>query len=343
MKAQRQMSATMSFRCFSTGLLILVAALAVSPAREARADGCKRDGQQCVTNMSCCSRDCFMPAPRPGKPKPLFGACCTPTTCAAHFPRCGTIPDGDCGDTLTCGCPTGQTCFSGSCCTPTTCSAQGATCGSISDGCGGMLNCGTCTAPQTCGGGGMANVCGCTPTTCTAQGATCGSIPDGCGAMLDCGPCPTTTTTSSTTTTTMPACPSNAPVCGGQCLCECNFGCEFCIGEQLGRVCPSGSTCENDASGGSNCVVAPAQCDANFVGQAFCGGSSPSGCCLCSVTAEGSPACIELPADTGCGAPNCPSQTAGDQCTASSQCPTGSVCTHAGICTYLICAPTCSN
>ena len=42
------------------------------------------------------------------------------------------------------------------------------------------------------------------------------------------------------------------------------------------------------------------------------------------------------------GAPVCPSQTQGDQCTASSQCPTGSSCTHAH-CTFQVCAPTCSN
>jgi len=107
------------FGRFSLLLVALLALLGAWP-RSVRADGCKRDGQQCVTNMSCCSRDCFNPAPRPGKPRPLFGTCCTPTSCTAQFPKCGMIPDGDCGDMLTCGCPAGQTCSAGVCVTTTT-------------------------------------------------------------------------------------------------------------------------------------------------------------------------------------------------------------------------------
>src|SRR6266849_7843611 len=96
--------------------LVLLGSSTMAP-RPARANGCKPDGQRCQTNISCCSRDCMKPASPPGKAKPLFGTCCTPSSCAG---KCGTIPNGDCGDTLNCG--------------------------------------NTCTGFDTCGGGGTPNV-----------------------------------------------------------------------------------------------------------------------------------------------------------------------------------------
>jgi hypothetical protein len=163
-------------------------------------------------------------------------------------------------------------------------------------------------------------------------------------------PCPatsTTTTTSTTTiTTTTAPCPSNALLCSGQCLCQTNgcpvspVNCANCSG--FLRVCPSGSTCENTPFTGSNCVVPPAHCTAALAGTTLCGGSSPSDCCLCGLTVEGTPGCFASRA-AGCPAgPSCPSATQGNQCTASSQCPTGSFCTHAG-CAFQVCAPTCTN
>src|SRR5437016_13230061 len=84
-------------------LLALGGALLVVTPRPAGANGCKPDGQRCQTNISCCSRNCMKPASPPGKAKPLFGTCCTPTTCTKQGATCGMIPDGDCGDTLNCG------------------------------------------------------------------------------------------------------------------------------------------------------------------------------------------------------------------------------------------------
>src|SRR5438093_2290232 len=191
------------FRPFPLLLVALTALLGVWP-RDVRADGgCKPDGQRCQTNISCCSRNCMKPASPPGKAKPLFGTCCTPTTCRAGV-DCGTIPDGNC---------TGFT-----------------------------LNCGnTCTGFNTCGGGGVSNQCGCTPNCANKNcgdngcGGSCGScsmsicdttvgmcvscIPDGdqgcfppamgtdccsgvCGAG---GVCETTTTTTTTTQATTTA------------------------------------------------------------------------------------------------------------------------------------------
>src|SRR5438477_9547654 len=197
-------------------LLALGGALLVVTPRPAGANGCKPDGQRCQTNISCCSRNCMKPASPPGKAKPLFGTCCTPTTCRAGV-DCGTIPDGDC---------TGFT-----------------------------LNCGnTCTGFNTCGGGGVSNQCGCTPNCANKNcgdngcGGSCGScsmsicdttvgmcvgcIPNGdqgclgvneecCSGVCNGNVCVSTTTTSTTTsstattttastststTTTLPAC-----------------------------------------------------------------------------------------------------------------------------------------
>ena len=115
------MSDTKSFCPFSlaTPILVLVAALLVGTPRDARADGgCKPDGRQCATNMSCCSRQCVKPTSQHGKA--LFGVCGTTTTTTTSTttttmgctPNC--LPNNNCGD----------------------------------DGCGG--SCGTCTAPATC-------------------------------------------------------------------------------------------------------------------------------------------------------------------------------------------------
>jgi hypothetical protein len=110
------------FRLGPVVLLALIAALAVW-AREVRADGgCKPDGKQCTQDVSCCGRNCMKPAPPPGKARPLFGTCCTPTTTCPNGDNCGTVPDG----------------------------------------CGGTVGCGTCTPPDICGGGGVSNQCGCT-------------------------------------------------------------------------------------------------------------------------------------------------------------------------------------
>ena len=110
---------------------------------------------------------------------------------AAQGANCGTIPDGDCGDTLNCG-----TCDASACLT-----------------CGASNTCvSACTSEQVCSQG----TC-CTPATC---GASCGTIADGCGGTLDCGPCPTTTTTTAATTTTLPVCGE----AGATLACTCGDG-----------------------------------------------------------------------------------------------------------------------
>ena len=60
------------------------------------------------------------------------------------------------------------------CCTPGTC--QAGQCGEVPDGCGGTLSC-DCPSGQSCGGGGTPNVCGCTPTCadkCPGEPDCCG-------------------------------------------------------------------------------------------------------------------------------------------------------------------------
>src|SRR6266478_3636256 len=234
--------------------------------RQAGANGCKPDGQRCQTNISCCSRNCMKPVSPPGKAKPLFGTCCTPTTCRAGV-DCGTIPDGDC---------TGFT-----------------------------LNCGnTCTGFNTCGGGGVSNQCGCTPNCANKNcgdngcGGSCGScamsvcdttvgmcvtcIPDGdqgCGNGFACcsgvcgagGVCQsttttTTTTTASTTTTTIckttadctdSDCGPTADGCGGTIQCPCQDCVITCVnggGAEAG-FCESPADCAAVcATFGSPCV-----------------------------------------------------------------------------------------
>src|SRR5262249_33612673 len=96
---------------------------------DARANGCKPDGQRCATDISCCSRNCMKPTTPPGKARPMFGVCGTPTTTTTTSTTATTTT---------------------TMCTPTTCTAEGADCGSISDGCGGTLDCGTCPTDQAC-------------------------------------------------------------------------------------------------------------------------------------------------------------------------------------------------
>src|ERR1041385_8807082 len=92
-------------------LVIVATAFVFGVPRGARAAR-KPDGQRSSTNVSCCSDDCKMPTIQRGKK--VFGFCCTPTTCSAQGANCGTIPDGDCGDTLPCGtCPKQQSCGGG--------------------------------------------------------------------------------------------------------------------------------------------------------------------------------------------------------------------------------------
>jgi hypothetical protein len=220
--------------------LALLAALTMGP-RVARADGgCKRDGQQCATNMSCCSRNCMKPMTAPSR-RPLFGMCCTRTTCAAQGATCGAIRDGDCGDMLTCG-----TCDASACLT-----------------CGASHTCvSACTSGQVCFQSGC-----CTPATCGAQ--DCGMLSDGCGGTLDCGACPTTTTTtatsSTTTTTTLPACDPNA---GATISCTCGDGHTAC-------AVPGNIDCTGPAP---SCASKQADCSAFC---APFGGAGPCGTTPC--------------------------------------------------------------
>ena len=96
---------------FATAALFLALGLVfvLSPAREARSDHnpvCKPgqvqrpDGSQCKSGYDCCSRICIR---EKVFPRPLYGTCCTPTTCSAAGAICGTIPNGNCPNTLDCG------------------------------------------------------------------------------------------------------------------------------------------------------------------------------------------------------------------------------------------------
>src|SRR6266576_625483 len=206
--------------------------------RQAGANGCKPDGQRCQTNISCCSRNCMKPASPPGKAKPLFGTCCTPTTCRAGV-DCGTIPDGDC---------TGFT-----------------------------LNCGnTCTGFNTCGGGGVSNQCGCTPNCANKNGddgcgGSCGScsmsicdttvgmcvgcIPDGdqgcLGINEECcsGVCNGNVCVSTTTTTTATSSTTTTTIIGSDCVCTCNDGTVVSVG-----CYPAGCDCVTGCSCGASCI-----------------------------------------------------------------------------------------
>ena len=164
----------------------------------------------------------------------------------------------------------------------------------------------------------------------------------GCAVMGDESAIESAADTCVNSIVTVTSCPG--PVCNGQCMCGCPAGidCATCASfPYLGHFCPSGTRCESmPVAGGSGCVVPPAQCTAALAAQfVTCGGGSPSGCCVCSQTAEGV-ACMVAGSTLCSGSPDCPIS---DQCTASSQCPTGSACGHAGGCTFQVCGPTCSN
>ena len=147
-------------------LLALVAStvLVLSTARATRADGCKPDGQRCATNVSCCSRTCMKPATPPGKAKPLFGVCGTPTsttsptatttttTTATTLPSCsGTNVN------FLCHCTNGAPCSAFTCTMfPTTCEGARSQCvGGLCPTNGGPGDCSTapcfdCTTGQQC-------------------------------------------------------------------------------------------------------------------------------------------------------------------------------------------------
>jgi hypothetical protein len=103
--------------------------------------------------------------------------------------QCGAFPNG-CGGTLSCNCPSGQTCNTAAnpnvCCTPSTCPAAGigSPCGTISNNCGGTIPCG-------CPGGAGNENFTCTAGTCQCVKDTCrgrtGPQPDRCGGTLQCG------------------------------------------------------------------------------------------------------------------------------------------------------------
>src|SRR5262249_15123005 len=110
-------------------VLAVIATLVLST--DARANGCKPDGQRCATNISCCSGQCMKPTTPPGKAKPLFGVCGTPTTTTTTTTTSTTTT---------------------TMCTPASCTDDD--CGQTSDGCGGTLDCPcntTCTV--TCNNG----------------------------------------------------------------------------------------------------------------------------------------------------------------------------------------------
>jgi hypothetical protein len=231
--------------------LVASAALVVSTARDARADGCKPNGNQCATSVSCCSRNCAKPIVR--KAKALFGLCC----------------------------PTGEGIVGGQCSCVPNCTNK--TCGD--DGCGG--SCGTCDA-SACSTCGASNTCvsACTTgqvcfqsTCCTTAtcGASCGMISDGCGGTLDCGACPTTTTTtatSSTTTTTEPTCANGGIACGSPCGGACGGTCATAGSGCETTHCDTGPVCIVEATESGQCAE-DADCP---TGQA-CGSIGLGGAC----------------------------------------------------------------
>jgi hypothetical protein len=245
-----------------TALLALVASTMLLVGTDARAGGCKANGQVCSTDISCCSRDCAKPIAKKSSRPAMFGLCCPSgsnalcgangTTCvnlktdpnncgscgnACDASQCQTCMSGVCGSA----CQTGQVCSPDGCCTPATSCPAGQTCGTASNGCGGTINCGTCTAPETCGGGGMPGVCGCTPATSCPAGQTCGTASDGCGGMLNCGTCgqcQTCTGNACVSVADNTSCGFNGAICcGGTCYTRDPNNCGTC-----GNVCPLGTT-----------------------------------------------------------------------------------------------------
>jgi hypothetical protein len=291
--------------------LVAVVALISSTAREARSNGCKPDGKQCTTNVSCCGGKCVKPVTPPGRAKPLFGTCCTPTTCTSAGATCGVIDN--CGGTLNCGtcdastcltcgaghtcvsaCTGGQVCFQSACCTPTTCGAQD--CGMLSDDCGGTLDCGPC--PTTTTTSSTTTTTSCTPTTCSAT--DCGPKADGCGGTLLCtdGCCQSI------------PCNGNSSPCVYQCsdgtapdpfcvpafdtfICptDCNTVCErvgsTCPTVAVGERCPSCGDGNCDGTLGENPCTCPNDCfnDPNSCEACECtnrgGTGSSGGTCSC--------------------------------------------------------------
>jgi len=152
------------------------------------------DGRQCATNISCCSRTCFKPAPPPGRSRAMFGQCCTPTTCTAQGKNCGTIPDVTAGHAQLWD-------LHGAADLRRRAHAERL-----------WLHAGydvprwrqlrlrvgrvrrhpelrVLHGAQHLRRGGTPNVCGCTPATTCPAGDNCGTVADGCGATLDCGTC----------------------------------------------------------------------------------------------------------------------------------------------------------
>src|SRR5437773_4632399 len=198
-------------------LLALGGALLVVTPRPAGANGCKPDGQQCQTNISCCSRNCMKPASPPGKAKPLFGTCCTPTTCRAGV-DCGTIPDGDCtGFTLNCGntCTGFNTCGGGGVSNQCGCTPNCANKNCGDDGCGG--SCGTCAMSECDATTGMCVACIPSGDQGCRSGFDCCSGVCGAGGVCETTTTTTTTTTTATTTTTMGCTPATSCPLGQNC------------------------------------------------------------------------------------------------------------------------------
>jgi len=172
--------------------------------------GCKHDGQQCATNMSCCSRNCVKPTVKHGAA--LFGLCC----------------------------PSGARLVGGQCCVP---NCTNKTCGD--DGCGG--SCGACDASQclTCMNGTCGSECtsgevcsggSCitTTTTSTTSTTTTTILTHGCSYTCTDGVQVTIGCTNF----------ANQDNCGSldnaQCQDECNSGCASLGG---GASCFGGVTC----------------------------------------------------------------------------------------------------
>src|SRR5438876_884656 len=182
------------FGRFSLLLVALVALIALLGGwpRSVRADGCKPDGQRCATNISCCSGNCMKPRPPPGKAKPLFGVCGTPTSTTTTTTTTSTTTS--------------------TACTP---DCAGRNCGD--DGCGG--SCGTCAMSDCDTTTGMC--VGCIPDGdqgCRSGFDCCSGV---CGAGTICET--TTTTTTTTTSTTLPSCTTNHAtfycICGDGSFC----------------------------------------------------------------------------------------------------------------------------
>src|SRR5947207_13655926 len=143
-------------------LLAVGGALVMAAPRPARANGCKPDGQRCATNVSCCSRTCMKPATPPGKAKPLFGVCGTPTsttsTTATTTTTATTLPS--CSETnvnFLCHCENGAPCSAFTCTMfPTTCEGARSQCvGGLCPTNGGPGDCSTapcfdCTTGEQC-------------------------------------------------------------------------------------------------------------------------------------------------------------------------------------------------